>query len=162
MKVISNTSPLTNLVAIGQFHLLHYLYFQILIPQAVWDELNRNGKAWPGSQEVASAHWIKIETVQNRPLVISLQRDLHAGEAEAITLAVEAKADLLLLDEREGRHAAQRQGIAVLGTIGVLLAAKAGGHIERVRPYLDSLRHNAGFYMNQQVYMQAIRLADES
>lgn len=63
--VISNTSPLTNLAAIGQFDLLQHLYGRLLIAEAVWDELNAGGQAWPGCAEVAAANWIKLRVVQN-------------------------------------------------------------------------------------------------
>ena len=53
MIVVSNTSPLTNLAAIGQFDLLHRLYGNVHLAQGVWDELNASGKPWPGSNEVA-------------------------------------------------------------------------------------------------------------
>lgn len=58
MTVVSNTSPLTNLAAIGQFALLHELYGTIQIAEEVWEELNAFGQPWPGSREVANAPWI--------------------------------------------------------------------------------------------------------
>ena len=83
MNVASNTSPLTNLAAIGQFDLLHRLYGRLFI----------------------------AEEVRNTLPVETLRRDLGQGEAETITLATKLSADLLLMDEREGRHAAQRLGL---------------------------------------------------
>ena len=65
MIVVSNTSPLTNLAAIGQINLLRMLYSKIHIPSGVWEELNASGKSWPGSKEVASANWIHQHTVKN-------------------------------------------------------------------------------------------------
>lgn len=59
MTVVSNTSPLTNLAAIGRFDLLQGLYHQLHIAQGVWDELNAEGKHWPGRDEVAEADWIE-------------------------------------------------------------------------------------------------------
>ena len=59
MIVVSNTSPLTNLAAIGQFDLLHHLYARLYIAQGVWDELNAGSKRWPGRNEVATAAWIE-------------------------------------------------------------------------------------------------------
>ncbi len=58
MTVVSNTSPLTSLAAIGQFELLRRLYGEVHIADAVWDELNAGGRRWPGRDEVASAGWI--------------------------------------------------------------------------------------------------------
>lgn len=161
MIVVCNTSPLTNLAAIGQFDLLHQLYAELHIAQGVWNELNAGGKRWPGRDEVAGAKWIKQHPVQNRALVTTLERDLDLGEAETISLALELGADLVLLDEKEGRHAAQRLGLRVLGIVGVLLEAKASGSIDAVRPLLDALRQTAGFYLSTPVYEHALSLAGE-
>jgi uncharacterized protein len=64
MIVVSNTSPLTNLAAIGQFSLLHNLYSSIKIADGVWDELNAKKKRWPGSKEVENSDWIHSYDVQ--------------------------------------------------------------------------------------------------
>lgn len=162
MIVVSNTSPLTNLAAIGQFGLLQYLYGELWIADAVWTELNAFGKRWPGRDDVDSAAWIKRRHVQDRPLVTSLQRDLQLGEAESIALGVELHADLILLDEKEGRHAAQQLGLRVLGVVGILLVAKSLGKIERIRPLLDDLRQVAGFYVSDSLYQEALRQAGEA
>lgn len=160
--IVSNTSPLTNLAAIGQFDLLRQLYGTVHIASAVWDELNFGGKQWPGCTEVASANWIERHTVQNQALARALQRDLDRGEAETIALAVECGAALVLLDEQEGRRAAQRLGLNVVGVVGVLLVAKKRGMIDSVRPQLDALRQQAGFYLGEQVCQKALTLAGEN
>jgi hypothetical protein len=161
MIVVSDTSPLTNLAAIGQLDLLRQLYVEVHIPNAVWDELNAGDKNWPGYESVVAASWIKRHGVQNRPLVVALRRDLDRGEAEGIALALELKAELILLDEREGRHAAEQLGLQVVGVIGVLLEAKAKGLLTQVRSQLDALRQIAGFYLSEPLYQAALRLAGE-
>jgi predicted nucleic acid-binding protein len=162
MIVVSNTSPLTNLAAIGQFDLLHLLYGQVYMARGVWEELNAEGKRWPGCEEVANADWIERQTVKNQALVTALRRDLDRGEAETIALALELEADLVLLDEKEGRHAARRLGVRVLGVVGVLLEAKANSAVDAVRPHLDALRQTAGFYLSDSVYRRVLALAEES
>ena len=162
MIVVSNTSPLTNLAAIGQFEILRQLYGELHIASAVWDELNSQGKRWPGSLEVEhNSAWIQQHRIHNQSLVISLQRDLDRGEAESIALALEIRADLILLDEREGRHAAARLGLRVVGVVGVLLEAKAQGELAAIRPMLDRLRQKAGFYLSEKFYQSALKLAGE-
>src|ERR1700690_2851609 len=99
MIVVSNTSPITNLAAIGHFDLLHRLFGEILIPEGVWIELNAQGKRWPGSLEVENSTWISRKLVQDQPLITALERDLDRGESESIALAIELKAGLVLLDE---------------------------------------------------------------
>ena len=162
MIVVSDTSPLTNLAAIGQFDLLRQLYDQVYIADAVWDELNAKGKHWPGRAEVASARWIQRCHAQDQNLVAALQRDLDRGEAESIAIAIEIKADMVLMDEREGRHLAQRFGLRVIGVIGVLLEAKAKGAIAKLHPHLDALRETAGVYLSESLYQAALKMANES
>ena len=161
MIIDSNTSPLTNLAAIEQFHLLQELYQHIFIPEPVWSELNANGIQWPGSHQTRRAPWIERVSVANRALVTALRRDLDQGEAEAIALALELHADLLLLDEREGRRIAEQLGLRVTGVVGLLIEAKTQAKLSQVKPMLDRLRHDAGFYISERVYTLALRLAQE-
>lgn len=161
MIVVSNTSPLTNLAAIGLFHLLHDLYGQVLIAEGVWSELNAYNQAWPGSKDVATAAWIQRRSPQNQRAVTALRRDLDLGEAETIILALELDADLVLLDERDGRYAAQRFGLQVVGVLGILLEARSKGRIKDIKPHLDALRHQAGFYIAEKLYQQVLQLTGE-
>ena len=162
MIVVSNTSPLTNLAAIGQFDVLSILYHEIHIADAVWGELNAGGQRWPGRDEVAGANWVHRHSVGNRHLVTGLTSDLDLGEAESIGLALELGADLLLLDEKEGRRHAQRLGLKVLGVVGVLLASKTEQAISEVRPHLDALRDVASFRLSGSLYREALDLAGET
>ncbi len=161
MIVVSNTSPLTNLASIGQFDLLRQLYQKLYIPAAVWQELNAQGKHWPGRDQTAASEWIELRQVTNTTLVEALQRDLDRGEAESIALALEVDADLILMDEQEGRHAAQRLGLKTLGVVGTLLEAKVKGLITEIRVHLDALCQVAGFYLSDAVYQRALVLAGE-
>jgi hypothetical protein len=161
MIVVSNTSPLTNLAAIGVFDLLRQLFGEIHIPDAVWNELNADGKIWPGRDEVAQASWVTCHKVQNQTLVTALRYDLDHGEAECIALALALEADLVLLDEREGRHTAQRHGLKAVGIVGLLLEGKTRGYIGEIRPLLDDLRQIAGFYLSDTLYRYALHLAGE-
>jgi hypothetical protein len=86
---------------------------------------------------------------------------LDRGEAETIALALELGADLVLLDERDGRYTAQRFGLRVVGVLGVLLEAKSKGLIKNIKPYLDMLRQQAGFYIRETLYQQMLILAGE-
>lgn len=161
MIVVSNTSPITSLAAIGHFELLRELFGQVHIAQAVWHELNHGGRRHPGSHEVENAAWVDRHEVENRMLVTILRRDLDRGEAETLALAVELKADLVLLDEQEGRHAASRLGLHSLGVLGLLLQAKRLQKIEEIRSYLDALRQQAGFYLGDRLYCDVLEQAGE-
>jgi hypothetical protein len=161
MIVVSDTSPLTNLAAIGHFDLLRQLYHEVHIPEGVWAELTAQGKRWPGAVEVMQADWVQQHRPKNQPLVIALQRDLDQGEAEGIALALELEADFLLMDEQEGRRAAERFGLKTVGVVGILLEAKARGYLDTIRPSLDALRQTAGFYLGEALYQEVLELAGE-
>ncbi|MES1245288.1 MAG: DUF3368 domain-containing protein [Acidobacteriota bacterium] len=159
--VVSNTSPITSLAAIGHFDLLRELFGRIHIAQGVWAELNQGGRRHPGSQEVESASWIERHGVENRNFVTILRRDLDRGEAETLALALELKAGLVLLDEQEGRHAASRLGLQPLGVLGILLQAKRLQKIEEVRSRLNALRRQAGFFLGDRLYREVLAQAGE-
>jgi len=111
--------------------------------------------------ETSRASWIKQHTVHNQDLIAVLLRDLDRGEAEILALAVEQGAELVLMDERDGRRFAQRLGLRPIGVIGILPEAKKGGLLDRIRPCLDALRHDAGFYLSDGLYKSALELAGE-
>jgi uncharacterized protein len=102
------------LARIDQFQVLQFLYNEILIPPAVRDEVVRAGGERPGVVEVETVNWIQVANVQNQTAVMLLQERLDRGESEAIVLALEQEADLLLIDEARGRRVAQAQGFILL------------------------------------------------
>ena len=161
MIVVSNTSPIIALAGIRQLDLLRAVHGEILVPDAVFDEITVAGAGQPGAREVAAAEWIKRRPALDAPLVNALSLELDAGEAQAIALAVEVRADLILLDERRGRRAAQRLGLTIAGTLGVLIAAKDRGVLAHVRPMLDALRADAGFWIGDDLYNAAVAAANE-
>lgn len=161
MRIVSNTSPLTNLAAIGSFELLRGLFGEIFIAEGVWTELNAGGHAYPGSREVSEASWVHIQKVNNRPLIATLQRDLDLGEAETLALALDVEADLVLLDEREGRRVAARLGFETMGILGILHSSKRKGLIGNLQEPMDALRRKAGFYIGDGLYHRLLAEADE-
>jgi predicted nucleic acid-binding protein len=161
MIVVSNTSPLTNLAAIGHFELLRQLFGEIHIARGVWKELNHGAKRHPGCQEVEDAPWIHLHEVGSEAVTTVLRRDLDLGEAETLALALHLRADLVLLDEQEGRHAAVRLGLQPLGVLGILLQAKRRGMVEEVRARLDALRRQAGFFLGESLYRKILEQAGE-
>ncbi|MEW6458159.1 MAG: hypothetical protein AB1441_03675 [Bacillota bacterium] len=84
MSIVSNTSALINLVRIGKLDLLRQLYGELIVPEAVWQEVVVEGAGQPGADEIKSAAWIKMHAVTNRQLVQVLQQALDTGESEAV------------------------------------------------------------------------------
>ena len=159
MPVVSNTSPILNLAIVDQLELLRWQFSEILIPHAVLDELKVNEER-PGFQAIRQAislGWVKTQELGNEPLAQLLKQTLDRGEAEAIALAIELKADWTLLDEREGRKVAKSLGLKVTGILGVLLRAKQVGELESLQPVLDELINKAGFRIAPQLLTQVLR-----
>ncbi len=126
MIVISDTSVITNLAAIKHLQLLPQLYNQVIIPKAVYRELADIDPPVPGTLEVKSVSWLEVRQIKDLGTVEQLQNDvsLDPGESEAIALALELDADLLLIDERRGRAEANRLGLKIIGLLGILVEAK--------------------------------------
>ena len=149
MSVVSNASPLINLARIGRLDLLRLVYGRVHIPEAVWQEVVAGGAGMPGADEVCSADWIQREVVSNRQLVLALEEHLGPGVAEAIALAVERQAEVLLLDERLGRETARHFGLAPVGLVGVVVEAKRKGIVDSVAPVLKALQEQARFWLGE-------------
>jgi predicted nucleic acid-binding protein len=105
--------------------------------------------------------WIEQVVVRDQNLITVLLRDLDRGESETLALALEVDAELVLMDEHDGRRVAQRLGLRTVGVLGVLLEAKKRGLLREVRPCLEALRHDAGFYLSNGVYRSVLELAGE-
>jgi predicted nucleic acid-binding protein len=157
--VVSDASPITNLAAIGQLDLLRQLYQRVVIPEAVHRELTAAGGIYPGAV-VQSLSWVETHSVSNRVLVIALRAELDEGEAEAIALAQELPADLVLIDEHLGRAVANRFRLRIIGILGVLIEAKYRGMIPEVKPLVDRLINN-GFRIGQDLYARVLQAAGE-
>lgn len=132
--IISNTTPINYLVLIDHMSVLCDLYGRVLIPQAVFGELQNAGtpdkvKAWVASHPT----WLEVRALAT-PLDPSLAF-LDEGEREAISLARELQADALIIDEPDGREEAIRQGLRVIGTLRVLYDAAEAGLCDLAEAY---------------------------
>jgi predicted nucleic acid-binding protein len=124
MIVVADTSPINYLVLIGQIDLLARLYARILIPPAVLAELKhpvapKAVRGWASD----TPEWLEVLSPKNS---LNLAQ-LDPGESEAIALATEMHAEVLLIDERAGRREAVRRGLRVAGTLSVLDEADEAG-----------------------------------
>lgn len=152
MIVVSDTSPLTTLLQIGKADLLRQLYGEVLIPEAVRDELLVAHPSLPD--------FFVCMPAADRKAVKALLQELDAGEAEAIVLAKE-KGALLLIDEIEGRDVAAREGLRFIGLLGVLSQAKLKGYIPTVREVLNAIERQTAFFISREMKNLALKKAGE-
>ena len=138
MIVIADSTCLISLAHISKFDLLKELFGEVIVPQAVFDEVVHMGRNRPGQNELRNSGWIKTRTVKDKLAVEALMTDLGRGEAEVIVLARETKADLIILDDGKARRKAKALGLEITGTIDILLYAAKERRIRFV-PVLDSL-----------------------
>lgn len=162
MIIVSDTSPINNLAEIHQLDLLRHLYGTVIIPEAVYRELTNPDFPVAGATEVQSFDWIKVCKVNNRTLVNVLENELDIGEAEAIALAIELEADIVLIDESLGRMVASRLNLRYTGILGILIEAKNQKLIPFVKHLLDALINQAGFWVAEPLYNRVLQLANES
>ena len=159
MIIVSNTTPLSELAKIDRLPLLQTLFNTILIPQEVHTELTTGDH--PATLLIPAATWIETRTV-NHPERIAqlLQPGLDRGECAAITLAEELNADRLLMDERAGRNLAQKLGLPIIGTIGILILAKQQGILNAIAPLLNDLMAQ-GTWISPAFHRQVLQLVNE-
>jgi uncharacterized protein len=148
-ETVCNATPLIALARIGRLDLLRLAFEQLVIPEAVYEEVVVKGSGRPGAEGVQRANWIQVHTVQNRQRVEELGRFLGKGETEAIILAREISAPWVLLDDHKARLRAQQEGLNVVGTLGVLKHLKQRGDLDALHPLFDDLRA-AGFSMGEE------------
>lgn len=159
LRIVSNSTPLIALAKISRFHLLKDLFHEIIIPKAVYEEVVTSGKGRSGHDELINADWIQCHQVHNHDLVTFLRISLDAGESEAIALARETGADLLLIDDGDGRRVAESVNIAITGTIGLLLRYYRDNPKD-FRDALDDLQAQ-GFRLNRKEYARVLKQAEE-
>ena len=148
-ETVCNATPLIALARIGRLDLLRLAFEQVVIPEAVYEEVVVKGSGRLGAAEVQRANWIQVRTVQDRQRLEELGRFLGKGETEAIILAREISAPLVLLDDHRARLLAQQEGLSAVGTLGVLKHLKERRDLDAVHPIFDDLR-TAGFSMGEE------------
>ena len=139
--LVTDASPLIALDRVEHLDLLPRLHDDIVAPSAVVSEFGR------------CPAWLREEVIEDREAVRRMiLRGLHEGESEALVLARSLPGPLLLIDEKRGRKVAVEFGLEIIGTAGLLLAAKRVGLIARVRPVLDALLGDHDFRLAKRHY----------
>ena len=150
--VVSNASPLIALTQIDHLTILQQLCGTVLVPPAVTHEV---------APTLILPIWIEQRALKQAIGPKILSASLGAGESETISLALEIGAGLAILDDRPARRLAYALGIPIIGTLGLLLAAKQRKLLRAVRPCLDALTQH-DFWIAPSLYEQVLRDAGES
>jgi hypothetical protein len=143
--VVVNTTPIIALALLGKLDLLRQLYGQVVTPSAVQAEVFAGGSTGVGRFELQDAAWLRVVSLQD-PRRADLLADLDRGEAEVIALAQEIDAE--------------RLGLRLAGTLGVLLKAKQLGLVDAIAPLIEHLQL-AGIRLSDAVVATVLKLADE-
>jgi predicted nucleic acid-binding protein len=157
--VVSDTSPLLNLALIDRLDLLEMQFSGVTVPRQVWSELTEGNDGLEALRGLRDDGVLRIVEVERSDLFVEIFHELDLGETAAICYAVEHDADLVLLDERDGRRVARRHDLDITGVIGVLLRGSKTGEVD-LKSALDALRE-AGFWISDDLYAQVLSEADE-
>jgi len=158
--VISDTSPVRALAHLEHLDWLRVLFGEILVPPGVAAEL-RNPSVSLTPMDVSAWPFLLVRAPSDLQRVSELRSLLDAGEAEAIALAEELHANLLLMDELAGREVAAQCGLTVLGTLGILVRAKRERLCPSVTPLLERLQNEFNFFISSGVRDAILRQAGE-
>lgn len=150
--VVADASPLIALQQIDQLALLKALFDEVVIPPAVAREV---------APRLMLPSWIRERALLQPIAREVLRASLGPGESEAISLALEIHADLLIVDERAGRRVAEALGLRVAGVLGLLVLSKQRGLIPVVRPHVDLLQR-MGFRADPDLVERILRRAGEN
>ncbi|MGZ8216908.1 DUF3368 domain-containing protein [Methylomagnum sp.] len=143
MKVVSNTTPIISLASIDCLDLLAKLFGEVIISEAVYEELKTKQKY--GNREV-DCPFIQVKPIQGRLYCDLLLNQLDLGEAETIILAKEINADFVIIDENLGYEFARHAGLTVIRTLSILIRAKERAEIIAIKPLLDEMIAKGRWY----------------
>lgn len=157
MEVVSDTTVVSNLVQIGEINILKTLFGQVIIPEGVYTELEVLPAKGLVDKEKLENEGIIVRKIKNRNNLTEFLNILDIGESEAILLGLELNADCLLIDEKYGRIIAAENGLAIKGTLGILLEAQKQNLIHSVSEKIKDLR-SVGFWISDPLYLHIIEL----
>ena len=160
MVVVSDSSLISGLLILDKLELLEKLYGKVYIPQSVTLELLKIQSKKDEIYEFLNYHWVKAVTITDLESYQRFRISLDEGESEAITLALELNADLLLIDELKGRQEAIKSGLNIVGLLGVLVEAKMKQLIPSVKAFLDTLIQN-NFWIKPELYKAVLQSVGE-
>lgn len=156
---VVDTSSLLFLAHLDRLDLLRREADEILVPPAVLQELR--AKTDSAVKRIESQRsWLRLEAPQDMKTLGVLRLDLDAGEAEVIALAYERSADRTVMDDLAGRRYARRLGLPLIGTVGLLLAARLRGEVASLKIEIERLRA-VGFFVSEALVAEVLKSAGE-
>lgn len=162
MIVVADTSVLLNLSFLGQEGLLPLLFETVCAPPRVEAEFQRLASSDLRFQGLVFPEFIQRTAPPLTTPAWAHSPLLHGGEIDALSLALELRADLVLMDEAEGRAVAKALLLTTMGLLGVLLMAKQRMLIPSLAPLLDDLDREARFWMAPSLRIAILRASGES
>jgi len=154
MLVVSDTGPIRYLALIGHVDKLPVLYGAVAIPESVAKEFSHPNAPEPARAFVAAPPaWLTVHAVSGVDPALDI---LGPGEREAICLAGQLQADLLLCDDLAARRIAEQRHLQVIGTLGVLRDAARRGPLE-IAAALDQLRTRTSFRATDELYSEVLK-----
>ena len=153
MIAVSDTTAITTLLKAGRIDLLRSLFGRVLIPPAVQFELLRYHATIPP--------FCELHPVADSPRLAYLPSQADPGEAECVLLAVQTRADAVLMDDKKGRALAEAEGVRCLGLPALALAAKSLGLIQTVAEFLDLLERKGNYCLSARSKAAVLRQAGE-
>lgn len=157
-SAVVNASPLIYLGRTGNLHLIEGCARNVWVPDVVLDEI-RAGQNEPAAPAVDAAAWLKVVSVGNVPPHVAAW-NLGAGESAVLAWALAHTGTRAVIDDREGRRCAAQLGVKVVGTVGLVLAAKRRGLVPAARPLIDELIAS-GLYLSEEIADRALALVGE-
>jgi predicted nucleic acid-binding protein len=142
--LVADTSPLISLIILNKLELLFTICADVVIPDSVWAEMIQHPGINKYPDELSRLK-LCIIPVKNRLLF----PEVDQGEADAISLYIELKADVLLIDDKKGRQIAEQNQVNCVGTLGLLIAAKEKGLVSSLRPIFAELITNNRYYQKE-------------
>lgn len=164
IRAVCDSSPIIGLSKIGKLDLLWTIFDEVMIPEAVFEEIvHGNVVQFTSAIELEKAvleKKISVFTVENQSMVEQLQGRLHRGEVEVIIGAKELGIRTGVIDDRYARNLAEALLFTMIGVIGILLLAKRTKKITDIRPYLDDLMQG-GYRISKKLYDGTLERAGE-
>jgi predicted nucleic acid-binding protein len=164
MIVISDTTPLISLMKIGHLDLIHQLFGEIQVPEAVFKELTSNNRFKNECRQIEECPYInKIKVIDTKSVdLLRKSSGLDLGESEAIILSDYFNVNYLLMDETKGRRVAQQMGIPIMGTIGMLMIAYKEHLLSKqeIKNCINILK-DSGRHISEKLYEQLINKLDQ-